>query len=666
MLLNLGVKPVEKTKLPKLATEKSSTTPKSRTKALVDDSSTVARKMEELFSGYTWRTVTTEEELVEYIRTRPELGLDTETTGLDAFKDKLVGFSLGTVNDCIYIPLAHKVGKNYEGDLSHIEQLLKDKKIYGFNAKFDMKMLKQQKGINIHTQWCAYLAARLMNCTEPTNELKELYIKYVDPNAQFYSFSGLFKQTFDCYDPAVVGAYAAVDAMKHIALGKWQEEHIGKNERKLLTQLELPLAHKLVNIELTGVALDIDWCHELTKLLEIDLKNAMDEISAEYPGLNPGSPKQVAEWLYDKLGLPQINGKGTGEATLKMLDHPLADKVLEFRKAQKLISTYAAKMPNEAYEGIVHCVFNQYGADTGRFSSSNPNLQNIPKDNRFRKMFRARPGHKLVSCDYTQQEVYILAALAGDQSMQDAYNKGMDFYAYMASIVFDTPYEQCTKHGEHHELRGQMKSIVLGLNYDMGLRSLAKSINKSVEETKQIYSKFFEKCPKVKEFRQTNLDFAKKHGYVETVLGRKRYFRYIHKPDFECSDKAVLDTISKLRNDYAINRLIADAAKEGIEVIDNRSKKVQESRQVVNSIIQGSAADMTKLAMITAYDDERLKALGCRIVLQIHDEIIAEFPEENAEEGGNILAQLMVDVGTDLIGLKMQCDPSVMAFWQKD
>lgn len=665
MLLSLGNKtPVT---LPKLETKKSSTVAKPRqAKATVDDSFAVAKRMQELFSKYDWRVITTEDALVEYLRTRKDLGLDTETTGLDVFRDELVGFSVGTEEDCAYIPLRHRVGKNYEGDLRRVQQLLNEHDLYGFNAKFDIKMLKLRVGIDVHVKWCGYLAARLMYSAEPSNELKELYIKYVDPNAEFYTFSSLFKQTFDCYDPEVVGAYAAVDAMKHIALGKWQEAHIGKDELKLMTKLELPLAHDLVGVELEGIRLDTDWCNTLSGMLKDDLEKVKADIEQEYPGLNAGSPKQVSEYLYDKLKLPQLKGRGTGKDALAMLDHPLAKKVLEYRTAEKLLSTYAGKMPKLAVDGIVHCVFNQYGADTGRFSSSGPNLQNIPKDNRFRKMFIAREGKTLVSCDYTQQEVYILAALADDESMKDAYSKGMDFYAYMASIVFEMPYEKCTKHGEHGELRNQMKSIVLGLNYDMGLKSLANDIGKSVEETKAIYAKFFEKCPRVKEFRQKNLEFAKQHGYVQTVLGRKRWFSALQYPDFDCAVPEVLATVNRLRNEYAIQKLIADAAKEGITIVDRRNRKVMETRQVVNSIIQGSAADMTKLAIVQACKDERLKELGCKILLQIHDEVIAEFPEENAEEGGNILAGVMVDVGSDLIGLRMKCEPTLMKVWEKD
>lgn len=647
-----------------LATKKGSSQP--RTKQVVDDSLVVEKKMKELFSKYNWKTVTTEKELLDYINSADSFGLDTETTGLDAFKDNLVGFSIGTEDTCVYIPLTHKIGTNYEGDLKVIEDALKTKNIYGFNGKFDMKFLKRQANFNYKEMWDGFLAARLMNSAEPSNELKMLYLKYVDPNAEFYTFSGLFKRPFDQYDPAIVGAYAAVDAMKHISLGKWQEAHIGKAERKLMTNLELPLTHQLVDIELTGVQLDVEWCNELSKQLEQDLKAAEAEIAKDYEGLNPGSPKQVAEWLYDKLKLPQIQGRGTGEGILKLLDHPLPQKILAYRKAQKYLNTYAQKMPTIADDGVVHCIFNQYGADTGRFSSSNPNLQNIPKDNRFRKMFKARDGMTLISCDYSQQEVRILAALAGDESMKEAYEKDMDFYAYMASLVFNKPYELCQKHAEFGELRNQMKSIVLGLNYDMGITTLAKDIHKSVEETREIYNKFFEKCPKVKAYKQEKAKFAKEHGYVETVLGRKRYLPAINKPDFECDNEDVLNTLNSLHNRQAIDKLIQDAEAEGIHITDWRKQKLSQSRQVVNSVIQGSASDMTKLAIVEFGKNERLKELGAHILLQIHDELIIEAPDENAKEAGDILAALMTDVGTDLVGLWMKCEPDLMKFWQKD
>lgn len=672
MLINLGAG----VKLPRLAVSTKSKNNTPRAKTVVDDSLEVARKMEQLFSKYNWKTITTEEELSAYLFDKKDLGFDCETTGLFVYKDRLCGISFGTENDCIYIPLAHKVGKNYEGDIKRIEELVASINLWGFNLKFDLKNAKLHAGLNLKGVWCGYLAARLMNCAEPSNELKELYIKYIDPNEQFYSFRELFKKPFDEYDPAVVGAYAAVDAMKHIRLGKYQSTVISSTDRKLLLQLELPLAHYLVDVELRGVKLDKVWSAELVDLLETDLKVIEDKLAKDYNGLNPRSTKQVAEILYDKLKIPMIDGRGTGEGILKLVDHPFASLILEHRGVQKLLSTYARKMPEEADDGIIHATFNQYGADTGRFSSSNPNLQNIPRDNRFRNMFIAREGHTLVSCDYTQQEVYIMAALANDEKMKEAYAKKMDFYAYMASLVFNEPYENCTKKGSKSELRGQMKAIVLALNYDKGMESLTKDLNEdrvkmgkpllSIDEVRDIYNKFFETCPAVKTFRAAKLEYAKQHGYVETALGRRRYFQYLHKPDFECDNKAVLDVLKTLRTRKAINALIADAKKEGITVVDNRKQKIMETRQVVNSVIQGTAADMTKLAMLEASKDEYLKSLGMQILLQVHDEIIAEFPEENAKAGGDYLSNLMVEVGSELIGITVVCEPALMKRWEKD
>lgn len=664
MLLKIGNKEKQKELLPKLKVSKSVATTQTRKRVVANDTASVRNKMKELFGKYDWQVVTTKEELAKFLHDNKELGIDTETTGLDVFKSELVGISLGNDTKCIYIPLKHKVGKNYRGEFSEIEELLRDAELIGFNAKFDMKAIKHHTKMNIKVKWCGYLAARLMNSAEPSNGLKDLYVKYVDPTDESYSFKGLFNMPFDMYDPEIVGGYAAVDAMKHFRLGKWQEANISESDLKLLKKLELPLTHYLVDIELTGIALDLEWCKQLEDELKGDLDKLQAEMHRDYQGLNPGSPKQVAEWLYDRLKLPQIKGRGTGADILSQLDHPLVEKILEYRKLQKMLSTYVSKMPLDADEGVIHTVFNQYGADTGRFSSSEPNMQNIPKDKRFRNMFKARDGHMLVSCDYSQQEVYILASLANDETMKEAYRKGMDFYAYMASIVFEMPYEDTVKGGKHAELRNQMKSIVLGINYDMGIASLAKGIGKTINETKAIYERFYKVCPGIKPFRQGRLDFAIKHGYVETVLGRKRRLSALHLPDFESDDKAVEEFLNEAKNEYVINKLIKDARAEGITVLDRRTQKAYETRQVVNSAVQGSAADMTKLAIIVAAEDEEFNRLGGKILMQIHDEIVAEFPEENAKAGADRLTEIMLDVGSDLIGIRMSSTPDIMKSWE--
>lgn len=635
------------------------------TKKVIDDTLQVAKKMKDLFSNYLWEVVVTEEQLVKWLEGRTEIGIDTETTGLDVFKDKLVGISLGDEVSSIYIPVAHSAGENYKDDLSRLSELLASKSLLGFNAKFDLKFLKRHLGIDLKVDWCGYLGARVLCSSEPTNELKALYVKYVDSNAKFYSFKELFAMPFSSYDPQLVGGYAAVDAVKHLLLARKQKEVLDTKEMKLLEDLEIPLLHVLVDIELTGIAIDERYVNELSATLQSKLDAIKGDIEKDYSGLNPGSPVQVAQWLYDKLGLPQTQGRSTSEAVLSEMRHPLPSKILEYRQVQKQLSTYTTKLLKEAYEGVVHCVFNQCGADTGRFSSSSPNLQNIPRDDKFRKMFIARPGCTLVSADYTQQEVYILASLARDESMIEAYKKGVDFYAYMASIVFECPYEDCIKGGSRAELRNQMKSIVLGLNYDMGIKSLAYAIGKTVEETQSIYAKFYEKCPSIKSFRSDSLKFAKQHGYVETILGRKRYFSVLNKPAFQSSNAEVQDLANKLTSPVAIDKLKSDCKKEGIDLVDNRERQAYEVRQVVNSMVQGSAADMTKLALLVASRDSKLKELRCKILLLIHDEIIAEFPDQYAEEGGKYLANLMKDVGTDLIDIPMQCEPQLMKAWVK-
>ena len=192
----------DKNLLPKLKVRKSATA--SRKRVVADDSAVVAERMAKLFSAYDCRVVTTEKDLLDYISRNYELGLDTETTGLDIFKNELVGFSLGTTKDCIYVPLNHKVGKNYAGDIKAIATALEERKLYGFNAKFDMKALKLKAGLEVRFHWCGYLAARLMNSSEPSNSLKGLYVKYVDPNDETYSFGNLFNMPFDAYDPEVV------------------------------------------------------------------------------------------------------------------------------------------------------------------------------------------------------------------------------------------------------------------------------------------------------------------------------------------------------------------------------------------------------------------------------------------------------------------------------
>lgn len=673
---DLGATPVKKSTAP-------------RKKAVVDDSVAVAEAMKKYFAKYEsrYRLVTTEEELIEYMSTRPELGFDTETNGKDnVFTDNLVGFSIGDGETCIYVPLFHEKGQNYQGDLTRLKEILTGggRKYWGMNTKFDRKMMVVWAGFDVPMCWDAELACRLLDNRDQAG-LKPQYIKYIDPDEQFYDYGSLFKQKFSKYDPAVVGIYGGVDAIKHYVLGKYQEkkmrEHFPKIY-KLMKNVELPLIDVVMDMELRGVMIDKPYYEQFTAELRADMDAKLAELQRDFPGFNPNSPKQVGEVLFDRLRLPDYSkSRKTGEEFLKKLNHPVPKLILEIRGLSKAISTYteaipALAIPDEDGLPIVHTTYHTIGADTGRFSSSNPNLQNQPKDNRFRRGFIARPGCKLISADFSQQEQAVLAGGSQDPKMLEGAENGRDYYALMASIIWDLPYESCTKKGEHKKLRNRCKSIVLGVTYGMSAKSLAESLNSSepdhtytTEECENILAKFYSGFPMVKEFQEQCAAFATQKGYMVTALGRRRYFQYLGKPAFECPERPdVAETLNKLKYYNQIRACLDEAKAEGIQVIDNRWRQQDELRQTCNHYCQGTAADQTKVCMIAIFRDEdfRNKYHG-RLLLQIHDEVIAEFPEEFAVEGGKHMAKIMSEVGSEVIGAKIWCEPSEpMDHWMKD
>lgn len=670
------------TRQTKLRVAETSRTVSKRVPKVVESDEELSLRLFEMFSRYQHKLITTEEELIEFLQTSDTFGLDTETSGLSFYKDGIAGFSLGTDLQSVYIPLYHEVGKNYTGSYSRIYDLLKTVKIVGFNWKFDKHFMTKvdPRFSELDAEDDGYLMARIFNNNLDAG-LKPLYKQFIDPTVEDYSFSSLFTRPFTTYDPAHVYPYAAVDAQKHLLLARELKKLLQQypDRFRLYKKLELPLTEVVGRMERHGIQLDVDRIHSLNSELTCQAQEILADIrSYTSETFNPGSPKQVGTALSD-LGLlvPDRNGKiSTGESTLQIISerHPLPKLILDYRGVQKLASTYTTGLLEFAEEsGVAHPVFNQLGTDTGRFSSTRFNAQNIPKDNRFRNLFIPKQGNLLISVDYSQQEVRLLAALAGDSAMIDAFHSGKDFYSVMASLAFDLPYESCTKKGEHSELRGHMKSIVLGLNYDMGMASLAKNLGKSVEEASEIYERFQKTCPSVGAFKKKCRDFAYSHGFVETVLKRRRYFdgvgyKALGLSRFESSDSAVLETLNKIKDDrWAVKRLMEDAKKEGIYVKDREAVAFTEDRQCTNSVIQGSASDMTKLAMLEFDRDPVARSLGASIVLQVHDEIIIECPGQNAQKAGDRLAFIMNGVGAELMGgLPAGGVPQIMDRWEKD
>lgn len=662
----------------RVAEEKKEPRKRAKKEELTDEE--LSLKIFSLFSKYKHRLITKEYELEEFLKRSDRMGLDTETSGLSFYKDKIAGFSLGTDKESAYIPLFHEVGINYEGDIKRIYDMIKDYhiKLDGFNWKFDKHFMTwnvDSRFADIDANADGYLLARVLNNNLDAG-LKPLYKHFIDPDVEDYSFSSLFSRPFTTYDPVLVYPYAAVDAQKHTVLARFLEEKLRTEypaQYRLYRNLELPLTEVVGRMERYGVQMDKAHIYELNEQMETETQTYLQQIReiANDQNFNPGSPKQVKE-VFSSLGIADLDK--TDEKALLKIEHPLAKAILDYRGVTKLGSTYTTGLLEFAEEsGVAHPSFNQLGTDTGRFSSTRFNAQNIPKDNRFRNIFIPREGNKLVSVDYSQQEVRILASLAEDEAMISAFKSGRDFYAVMASIAFNLPYDSCTKKGEHAELRGHMKSIVLGLNYDMGIPSLAKNLGKSQEEAAEIYSKFQKVCPSIDAFKKKCRQFSYSHGYAETVLKRRRYFdgvgyKVLGLPRFESSDPAVLDTLNKIAKDrWAVRRLLEDAKKEGIYVKDREQISFAEDRQCANSVIQGSAADMTKLAMLSFDRDEEARRLQARIVLQIHDEIIIECPAQYAQEAGDRLAFIMNGVGAELMnGLPAGGVPQIMDKWEKE
>lgn len=472
------------------------------------------------------------EQLVEYVDKCIENGicaLDTETTGLNPMLDDIVGFSLYTPGQkAVYIPINHInyiTNVKIDNQLSKEnckEQLLKLQdnnrvKLIMFNAKFDIRVLRHQLGVYLKAWWDGYIAQKLLNENETENGLKYLHAKYVlNGKKDAFSFSDLFNDIPFNLIPIKTGyIYAARDAEVTYELYKYQEQFLDKNNQKcidkelvevanLYREIEMPLIDIVATMEDNGIKLDIDYLHQLSEkynklLLEKEAEfyklcdKYNDKIEA-YRIANPNnklgsminiaSSTQIAILLYDILGekpVPKQPVRGTGEEVLKAIDNEFCKVILEYREVAKLISTYIDKMENviNPNDGKVHCSFNQYGAKTGRFSSNDPNLQNIPSKNKdIRKMFVADEGNVLMSSDYSQQEPKLMTQMCGDKKMLQAYLDGKDLYAEIASLAFDKPYEDCLEfyldenghktnetNKEGKARRTQAKSILLGILY---------------------------------------------------------------------------------------------------------------------------------------------------------------------------------------------------------
>lgn len=728
-----------------------------RGKSLSNRIANMKRLVEENLGEYKERydCIRTEKELEDYIdicRINGVCALDTETTGLNPMLDDIVGFSLYTpTQKAVYIPINHI---DYITNVKTNNQLSKEfckrqlqklvdngVKLIMFNAKFDIRVIRHQLGVYLTAYWDGYIAQKLLNENEQENGLKALHRKYIlKGEKDTFSFSDLFEDIKFNLVPINTGyIYAARDAEITYELYKYQEQFLDKGSQKCIdkeltdvadvfTEIEMPLINVVADMEDNGIKVDIDYLHKLSekynKLLvekEAEFYKLCDKYNDKieaYRQANPNnklssminiaSPTQIAILLYDILGekpVPRQPVRGTGEEVLKAINNEFCKAILEYREVAKLISTYIDKMetiinPND---GKVHCVFNQYGAKTGRFSSQDPNMQNIPSHNKdIRKMFVADEGYLLMSSDYSQQEPKVMTQMCGDKKMLDAYKHGKDLYSEIAALAFDRKYEDCLEfyldengkktdktNKEGKSYRTQAKSILLGILYGRGITSVAEQLKTSKQKAQQIQDKIFKGFPAIQKFEEDSKEMAYEKGFVTTLWGRKRRLPNMQLPmyefdfslkqqenfnplDFENEQEEYIDyeAIGKYTDllDRAYGRqakegIKAQARKEGIVIKDNGGYIADAERQCVNSRIQGSAADMTKKAMILIGNDKRLKELGFRLLIPVHDELIAQCPKENIKECKKRFADLMSKAAKDRLEVPISCDVAVSREW---
>lgn len=684
-----------------------------------------------------------EESVKKYFDTIIQNGegaIDTETSSLDPITCILAGVCLYTPGQkAAYIPMHHisyitGVESNNQVDDSVVRGLLElceehDVEWTMHNAKFDIRVIKNQLGVKIRCAWDTMLAAKCMNENESA-ALKDLHIKYCpSQDTESLTYDKLFEGVPFTMVPISVGyLYAAGDPIKTWDLKDFQKQYL--NEQRLpgphyvFRNIEMPIIPVVADMEDAGITLDMEFAQQLSNKYNAILKEREDnfynvlgmyskEIEA-YKAKNPNhklsdpisisSPTQIAILLYDILNLTSPDPKkprGTGEDILLALNVPLSKAILDYRETSKLLTTYVDKLPNvvNSKTGKIHCSFHQYGAATGRFSSSDPNMQNIPSHNKeIRRMFSAAKGCVLISCDFSQQEPRTLAHMSQDHNMIQAYRDGKDIYAWIAEKIYKVPYEECkefrpdgTKNPEGKKRRDSVKSIILGIMYGRGAKAIAEQLNCSVKEAQKIVDQFYDAFPKVRNWMDTTMDKARITGYVETAWGRKRRLPdlllepYEFKMEggqpmdfdplaFDASTEVSTEVPDNIKKEYAKRlddawgfdkkrQIMLEAKSRGISIKDNGGFIADAERQCINSVIQGSSADMTKLAMIAIGNDEYLKQRNCQLLLQVHDEVIAECPEEYAKECADRLSELMIGAASTKISVPMKCDAEVTRVW---
>ena len=548
--------------------------------------------------------------LVATMMRQKSVCFDTETTGLDAINASLVGIAFSwQAGTGYYVPISKDEAQRNE-TLKDLAPFFANETIekVGQNLKYDIKVMHQHgiavKGPLFDTMLAHYIINPDMR--HNMDILAETYLNYrPKPISDLIGKKGKNQGSMRDVPLDQQTEYAAEDADITWQLKEHFEQELGKNEqRELLNKVELPLVRVLAAMELAGISLDVPYLNNMATQLEHEAQQLAQRIFDQAgETFNLASPKQLGPILFDKLKLvdkPKKTKTGqysTAEEVLSTLakNHPIVADILEWRSVQKLNNTYVSALPQDVntHSNRVHTVYNQAVAATGRLSSNHPNLQNIPirtpRGQQVRKAFVAKDNqHVLMAADYSQIELRIIASLSEDPSMVAAFNNNEDIHAATAAKVFGVPLEEVSR-----EQRSQAKTVNFGIIYGVSAFGLSNQTTLSRSEAKALIDTYYENYPKLKSYMSEQVDFAREQGYVATVLGRRRYLKDIN----------------------SRNAIVRGAAE----------------RNAVNAPIQGSAADIIKIAMLRIYDKMREQQFKAQMLLQVHDELVFECPKSELD-----------------------------------
>ncbi|MGD2155266.1 MAG: DNA polymerase I [Anaerolineales bacterium] len=555
------------------------------------------------------------------------IAFDTETTSTDQMDADLVGISLAVKEGVgYYIPVGHEQNKGSQLPISDVLEALKkplsEVKIpkVGHNLKYDFVVLNRL-GLRVSPLgFDTMIAEWLTNPSSRNLGLKNL--AWVRLNHQMTNIVELIGKGKNQRSMAEVqiseaAAYAVDDASVTLRLKKILEKELERiNVSDLFNNLEMPLITVLADMEMAGVNLDTEFLSHMSddlddRMIEIE-RQITNEVGEEF---NLNSPQQLSHALFDTLALkPPDRTKRTSSGyystAASILEsirnkHPVVEMVLEYRELSKLKSTYVDALPQQVNHktGRVHTSYNQAGSVTGRIASSNPNLQNIPIrtsiGRKVRRAFVASPGYKLLAVDYSQVELRIAAHLAQDEAMLNAFRAGQDIHTATASAIYDIALSEVSSDQRRHA-----KAINFGLIYGMSPFGLTRTTNLTLAEAEDFVKAYFERFPGIKQYLGSIRRKAAENGFVETLMGRRRYF-------------------------------------PGLQRSSNRNVRNREEREAINAPIQGTAADIIKIAMLHVHKSLAKAGLSASMLLQVHDELVLECPSNQLNETSDLVRREM-------------------------